>query len=252
MLNRYKIIVSYDGTAYHGWQVQKTLPTVAGTMQKAFRDVFNTDISLLGASRTDAGVHALGQVATFCTDLRVEPRGMFHAWSNSLPVDIVIRSLELVSADFNPHHDVEYKLYQYHFFVSRPLPLVQRYGWFFRLPVDLEKLQECLQVFVGTHDFRSFCTGDEKGDDTIRTIDSITLSYHEPFNAYRIQVRGQRFLQYMIRRMVGAALDVAARKMVSSEYLRQVLAEKNPRQNLINAPAQGLLLHEIMYKKVRL
>ncbi len=249
MSNRYKIIVAYDGTFYYGWQMQTKLPTIAGTLQKSFQAIFHAPISLLGASRTDAGVHALGQVATFCADMQVTPASMLKAWSNSLPPDIVIRSLDLVSPDFNPHRDVLYKTYWYHFFVSRPHAFTQRYGLFFRLPLDLDKLQECLQIFVGTHDFRSFCTGDEMEDDTIRTVDSITLSYQEQYDAYRIEVRGPRFLRHMIRRMVGAALDVAARKMVSSDYLRQVLEEKNPRQNLINAAPQGLLLHEIIYKK---
>jgi tRNA pseudouridine38-40 synthase len=249
MMKRYKIIVAYDGTAYHGWQVQKELPTVAGTLQSTFSQVFGQEISILGASRTDAGVHALGQVATFNSALVIAPNSMLHAWSNSLPADIVIRLLEETASDFNPHQYVHYKTYQYHFFLSRPLPFVARYGWFYHYPVNLEKLHACLQTFVGTHDFRSFCTGDEMGEDTIRTINSISLEYLEQYNAYRITVRGERFLHHMIRRIVGAALDVAARKVLSSEYLQQVLLEKNPEQALTNAPAQGLLLAEIVYKK---
>jgi tRNA pseudouridine38-40 synthase len=248
MTKRYKIIVAYDGTAYHGWQVQKELPTVAGTLQNSFRDVFQKEISILGASRTDVGVHALGQVATFSSDLVIEPQGLLHAWSNKLSPDIVIRSLEEAPADFNPHHNVHYKTYWYHFFLTRPLPVVQRYGWFYKYPLDLKKLDVVLQTFVGTHDFRSFCTGDEMGDDTVRTIDSITLSYQEQFDAYRIQVRGERFLHHMIRRIVGASLDVAARNVLSLEYLPEVLAEKDPEQNLTNAPGQGLMLAEIVYK----
>ncbi len=249
MSKKYKIIVAYDGTAYHGWQVQKELPTVAGTLQHTFADVFNQEISLLGASRTDAGVHALGQVAIFSSDLIIKPQDMLNAWSNRLSPDIVIRSLELVPVDFNPHAQVHYKTYWYHFCLTRPLPFVQRYCWFYHYLLDLEKLRECLQVFVGTHDFRSFCSGDEMGDDTVRTIDEITVSYLAQFGAYRIQVRGERFLHHMIRRIVGASLDVAARTMLSSEYLQDVLAEKNPEQNLTNAPGHGLMLGEIVYKK---
>ena len=124
---------------------------------------------------------------------------------------------------------------------------MQKYGWWVTTKPDLEKLKRCLQVFVGTHDFRSFCTGDEQ-ENTVRTIDSITLEYIKEYQAYRIAVSGPGFLRYMIRRIVGACMAVAMRKDLDIQLLRDVLAEKNPRQTLINAPAQGLMLRKISYK----
>ena len=115
--------------------------------------------------------------------------------------------------------------------------------------MSLEKLEEALQVFVGTHDFRSFSTGDARGDDTVRTINSITLTHVKKFNAYRIEIKGPKFLHHMNRRIVGASFDVASRNQLPVSYLREVLAQRNPSQNLTNAPAKGLMLYTVAFNK---
>lgn len=242
----YKIIVAYDGTDYAGWQVQPDHISIAQQLQNTFSEVFKRPLILYGVSRTDAGVHALGQVATFKTDLNISSEAMHKAWQARLPLDIAIRSLELVEPGYNPHAHILHKTYWYHFFQERPLPFFQRYGWYVRYPVNIEKLQECLQVFVGTHDFRSFCTGDEH-EDTVRTIHAITVSWAPEYHAYRIAVQGPKFLRYMIRRIVGAAIFVASKPHLSVDTLIQALAEKNPEQTLPKAPAKGLMLYEVVY-----
>lgn len=244
MSKQYKLTIAYDGTAYNGWQIQPDKITVAGTIQSTFKLVFDRDIKLMGASRTDAGVHALGQIAVFKTDLAITPSKLLQGLHGKLPADIMIRSLEPVS-DFNPRHCVRQKTYYYHFFTAQPLPFVARYGWFYRYPIDFEKLKQALQVFVGTHDFRSFCSGQK--DDTIRRIDSIDIEYLGRFKTHRIVVKGPGFLHHMIRRIVGAALEVAASPHLEVNYLEQVLAVKSPLQTLPNAPAQGLMLYKIYY-----
>ncbi|MCX5922898.1 MAG: tRNA pseudouridine(38-40) synthase TruA [Candidatus Dependentiae bacterium] len=248
MLNSYKIIIAYDGTDYFGWQRQKDRPSIAQTLQDVFYTVFNKSIVLRGVSRTDAGVHALGQVAIFSVVMNIDPKVMIHAWNNRLSAEIVIRSIERIPSDFSLHGNVVTKTYWYHFFLERPLPTTQRFGWFFRYPVDLEKLQQCLNVFLGTHDFRSFCSGDERGDDTIRRIDAVSIEYVEKYNAYRIAIVGPKFLRYMIRRMSGACIEVASRKDLDVGLLKQVLEAKNPEHLLPNAPAKGLVLYEVEYK----
>lgn len=244
---RLKIIVAYDGTDYFGWQVQPEQKTVAGMLQETFAYVFGSGIVISAASRTDAGVHALGQVAVFTTDLAIEPEQLRSAWQNVLPESILIRSIEAVSLDFNPRHRVKQKTYYYHFFQERPLPMVARYGFNYRFPVDIKKLHECLQVFVGTHDFRSFCTGDEY-ENTVRTIDSISIEYLHRFKSYRIIVKGPGFLRYMIRRIVGACLEVASRDTLTIADLQKALEQKNPLQLLPTAPAHGLWLYKIVYQ----
>ena len=249
-MQKYKMIVSYDGTDYFGWQRQlEHVPTVCGQIEKTLEHVFHKKIALSGASRTDAGVHALGQTVSFSLDFDIKPEKILYALTSNLPEDIVIRKLDPVSPEFNVHKNVELKIYYYHFFTSRPLPLVQRYGYFYRFPIDFDKLECALNVFVGTHDFRSFCSGDEH-ENTVRNIKSIYLEYLNKYNAYRIVVEGPGFLRYMIRRIVGAALQVASRDDLDIAYLVNALQEKNPEQPLLpNAPSKGLLLYKIKYSK---
>jgi len=183
------------------------------------------------------------------TELAIEPDRIMSALNNRLPADIVIRSVSCADETYHPQRRVEQKIYWYHFFLERPLPLAQRYGWYYRYPVDLAKLEECLAVFHGTHNFRSFCTGNERGEDTIRTIDAITLECLPCFGVYRIEVRGKSFLRYMIRRIVGACLEVASRPELNCEDIERILAAKNPEHSLPKAPAKGLVLYNIMYQE---
>jgi tRNA pseudouridine38-40 synthase len=243
----YKMVVSYDGTAYHGWQKQPEDITVAQVLEDSFRDVFKQKISISGASRTDAGVHAFGQVASFVSDIKIAPEKLLFAWNNALPHDVSIRDISIAADDFNPRHAVISKTYQYSFFTERPLPFVQQYGWYYSRPIDFDVLNQALQLFVGTHDFRSFCTGYDMHS-TIRTIHSIHLEFDSIKNAHRIVVKGPGFLRYMIRRIVGAALAVASKEQFTCDDIRIALAEKNPAQLLPNSPAKGLLLYEIEYE----
>lgn len=243
---KYKIIVSYDGTAYAGWQFQADQPSVAGTLQKTFKYVFNREITIIGVSRTDAGVHALGQVAMFQTDIAIDAATMKFAWSNILPPDIYIKDITMVRDDYNPHLFVLNKIYYYHFFQKRPLPFIARYGWHYTKPVDLDKLQECLNIFIGTQDFRSFCSGHDRPD-TIRTIHEASVEYFKKYGVYRIRIVGPKFLRYMIRRIAGACLQVASHDTVSSTVLKSALEQKNPHQLFLTAPAQGLILYKIIY-----
>lgn len=244
----YKIVVAYDGTQYHGWQYQPDAVTVVSVLQDHFFAVFKQKISISGASRTDAGVHALGQVASFALSIKIAPETLKFAWNNSLPNDILIRDISIVADDFNPRHNVLCKTYHYYFFIDRPLPLVQHRGWYFSHTVDMSLLQQALQLFVGTHDFRSFCTGYDMHS-TVRTINSIHLEYDEPMQAYKIVVKGPGFLRYMIRRIVGASLAVASKDQFSCEDIIVALAKKDPAQTLPNSPAKGLVLYEIEYEK---
>ncbi len=248
-LQRYRITVAYDGTTYSGWQTQPNAKTIEQVLIDSFKKVFGQKPAFfLGASRTDAGVHAHGQTIMLETDIPIPLEKFGNAWNAQLPDDIVICDVQLVNASFHSHYSVINKTYHYHIFVKRPAPFVQRYGWYYRFALDIKKLEETLQVFVGTHDFRSFCTTDEDDVDTVRTIESVAVDFNKQLGAYRIAITGPKFLRYMIRRMVGAAVEVASRKDISIDYLRQVLQEKNAQQRLYKAPAQGLVLYKIKYK----
>ncbi len=246
-MNRYKLIIAYDGTNYNGWQIQPNVRTVAGVLQDSFFYTFQKPCKIVGASRTDTGVHALGQVAECRCEVTLPCSTILSAWNNKLPDDIVIRSLTKITDEFKIFKNVDYKIYYYHFFIKRPLPFVHRYGYFHYYPINLERLYKTLQIFVGKHDFRSFCTGSER-ENTVRTIDSISLEHFKRFGVYRIAIQGQSFLRYMIRRIVGASFEVASKPKLSITTIQEAMEKKDPRQLLPTASAKGLLLYKIHYK----
>jgi len=246
-MNHYKLVIAYDGTDYCGWQEQKNKLSIAGTLKKAFRIVFAKEVSILGASRTDAGVHALGQVALCKTGLDIPIQKIKQAWNNALPSNVVIRSLQQKQLLFHPCHNVKQKTYHYHFFLNRPLPFLSRYGWFYPYSVDSTMLKKALNFFVGTHDFVSFRSSEDIRKNTIRTIDIISLTYIKRFKIYRITIKGQKFLHHMIRRIVGASMAVASRDNRSLHILQEIMAAQNSNNFLPNAPPKGLLLYNITY-----
>lgn len=247
-MKNYKLTIAYDGTDYFGWQEQKDKPSITSALKQAFEFTFEKKVNLLGASRTDAGVHAMGQVGWFKTNLDIDVKKMNWAWSNVIPADITIRSLNHVDPTFHPYYNVDYKIYYYHFFSERPLPFMQRYGWYYPYKIDHCKLKEALQFFVGTHDFCSFRSAEDVRENTIRTIDIINLKYLTRFNTYRITIKGKKFLRHMIRRLIGASLSVAAKQNTPIATLTEIMNAKNPNHSLPNAPAQGLMLYKIKYK----
>lgn len=247
-MNRYKLTIAYDGTDYYGWQVQPGVRTIAGVLQHCFYKTFQKPCKLVGVSRTDTGVHALGQIAECRTEIDLSVNKLLSAWNNALPNDILIRSLEWAEDTFRLFKHVDYKFYYYHFFLQRPLPFIQRYGCFYRYPLNVKKLEQALQIFVGKHDFRSFCTGTEQAH-TIRSINSIHIEHFKRYGIYRIAINGQSFLRYMIRRIVGAAFEVSSYKKIPIKTLQEALERRDPRQLLPTAPAKGLLLYKIIYKR---
>jgi len=219
-------------------------------MRETFKNVFKQEhVLLVGASRTDAGVHAHGQVLRLRTNLSdtITPSKLLCVWNDALPDDIVIREIFPVDEEFHPQHDIVKKVYEYTLFLRRPLPQQQRFGWFFRFPIHSEKLVRCLMQFVGTHDFRAFCKETSEVD-TVKTIESITLERTSGGDGYTIVVTGSSFLRHMIRRIVGAAVNVASRTSLTEHDIKMMLLSKKNLKILPTAPAKGLCLREIQYK----
>lgn len=281
-MQHFKLIIAYDGTDFFGWQIQPNAITISETLQKKFYRIFKEKIKIVGASRTDSGVHALGQVAYFksnspslrdygamhspsllSTNLtptqhcygamhsQIPTNKVLKAWNGLLPDSIVIRSLEKVPNTFHPCVDVVQKTYYYHLFLKRPLPFAARYGWHYDFihKVNLDLFEKALQCYVGTHDFTSLCKQDRTNKkDPVRTIDSIKLVHLKRYGALRIEIKGKSFLRFQIRRMVGYALDVARRQELGIDYLQGILENPNPQQTLLKADASGLCLRKIVYK----
>lgn len=249
----YRIVVAYDGTDYHGWQIQPGLRTVVSTLLAAFTRVFGVEGSMIGASRTDRGVHAWGQVARLKTFLDIDPERLRHAWNNALPPSILIR--EITKHDFfHPQHEVAVKEYRYLFFTRRPAPHLARYGWF---PVlysperfSYERFCAVLQLFVGTHDFRFFSKY-EPGKEMIRAVDSIVCEQDLETGALSLSIKAKGFLRYQIRRMIGAAFTSAQTPEFNLAIIAHMLTIGAPAPEQLpafdKADSSGLTLHEITY-----
>jgi tRNA pseudouridine38-40 synthase len=249
-MQAYKIIVAYDGTDFHGWQIQPHDISITSCLQTAWYRIFKQEITLIGASRTDAGVHALGQVARFYADVpnHLDNHYLKTLWNAHLPPTISIRSLEKTDS-FHPCAHVRQKTYHYVLFLKRPLPFVARFGWHYEFidRVDLKKFSDVLQRYHGTHDFGSFCKIEDATISTIRTIDAINIEHFKHYNALRVTVKGPSFARFQIRRMVGYALDVARRPSLSIDYITSLLKNPNPQQTLLKAESCGLCLRKVIY-----
>jgi len=248
----YRLLLAYDGTNYAGWQVQPHAKTLAGTIEKAVNAIFDTPCALLGASRTDSGVHALGQVARLTIERELDEVLLFRALRNALPSDILLRSA-IRDEEFHPHRNVEKKIYYYHLFLARPLPFVARYGWYpdkYIKNFDSNVFETAMKCFVGTHDFSSFVRL-APGKDPVRAVDEISVSRMARFNALQVRIVGSGFLHFQIRRMIGAACTVASRDDSTLEYLSELLASPSDSSVALGkAEARGLCLRSIVYKDV--
>jgi tRNA pseudouridine38-40 synthase len=249
----FKIIIAYDGTDFLGWQVQPKGITVFSCLTNSFKNAFGSIPTIIGPSRTDSGVHAFSYVAALRTSLKIGHEEIRKIWNFSLPETISIKSIELVDDNYSPRNGIKEKVYQYHIFTKRPLPFLARFGWHYRFidNVDLDKLEKALKTFEGRHEFRDFCKVDagEKVN-TIREIHSMSLERIKRFGVLRITAKAPGFLRYQIRRMVGAALEVARKDYLAIEDLELGLKGELPTGKNLTfcAPGKGLCLRKILYK----
>lgn len=248
-MKTYRLTLAYDGTAYRGWQQQPHGPTVAGVLERGYKQAFGQEIDILGASRTDAGVHALGQVARFYSPLSVDAGRWLRAWNGALPPDIKIRSIERVADNYHPHRDVLHKIYYYHIFTRRPLPFLARYGYYCHRPIDQDKLRRAVACFEGQRNFWTFKVEGGAAPSDICCIKQARIEEFKRFNMVRISLCGDRFLYHMVRRMVGAVLTVATNSCRSVDEISAALAEQTPRNRFPTLPAHGLVLRRIVYRK---
>lgn len=246
MITRYKLTIAYDGTDFCGWQIQSNGLSVAHVLQDAFKKVFGEDVVILGASRTDAGVHAWGQVALLRTALNITESRLIHAWSALLPDSIVIRSIQKVSDDFHPFYNVDSKFYEYRMSERRPMPTRARYIWHVSKKIDWDRFKRALSLFEGTHDFSAFSTDPFIHENTVCTIHSIEVRGDESSGEYVIRIVGNRFLRHMVRRIIGAAFRMATAQLPEN-LITQAFTERVPHKLFMTAPAHGLTLQNIIY-----
>lgn len=246
--HRYKITISYDGTTYRGWQKTRLGPSIEETLEKALHRLTGEVIALDAASRTDAGVHAEGQVVAFQTSRGLSSARWLIALNGLLPPEIRALSVEEVPQDFHPTLDNKGKEYQYKL-TSAPiqLPLERLYAWHIPYPLDIEAMKEAAERLVGTHDFSAFCNSlkELKLKDRVRTLRRI-LIIRVNSRMLIIKMRGDSFLFRMARNLVGTLVYVGLGKITPDE-VATILTSKKRTQAGICAPAHGLTLTKVYY-----
>ncbi len=239
-MKRVKLVVAYDGSAYHGWQIQPGAPTIEGELNKALSELLQEEIQVIGASRTDSGVHALCNVAVFDTHARIPAEKISYALNQRLPEDIRIQESMEVPADFHPRHCNSRKTYEYRI-LNRPFPLPTKrlYAHFTYVPMDVRKMQAAADYLVGEHDFKSFCSVNSAAETTVRTIYELTVDKQE--EEIVIRVCGNGFLYNMVRIIAGTLME-AGRGNIEPEQVVKMLEAKDRQAAGPTAPACGLML----------
>ncbi|MBA7606265.1 tRNA pseudouridine synthase A [subsurface metagenome] len=239
---RLAAVIEYDGTNLFGWQTQPERVTVQGEIEKALRQITGKEIRITGAGRTDAGVHALGQVASFDYKESLPPDRLQIALNSVLPRSIFIKSIEEVSDSFDAKRDAASKLYRYRIIRARS-PLRRAAAWEYQYPLDISRMRAAADQLVGSHDYASLCEVDDPRSSL--TLDSIDI--REEGDEIIIEVKGRSFLYKMVRRMVGVMTE-CGRGKIEPEIIPQLFSRTKPVQT-ITAPANGLVLVKVVYPK---
>jgi tRNA pseudouridine38-40 synthase len=240
-----KLTLEYDGTHYHGWQKQPHLTTIQGTLESALFHLTQVPIRIHGAGRTDAGVHALGQVAHFSSPVSFETEVWVRALNAVLPDDIVVHSAEAVSDLFHARFSAKGKIYTYFIHnARRRSPFRRQTAWHLTQSLHLQKMRLAAKRFLGEHDFTSFCASASEGESRRVDLREIWIARNE--EEIRITVKAPRFLQYMVRNIVGFLVEVGKGKRLGKE-VPLILNAKDRRKAGPTAPAHGLFLVSVEY-----
>lgn len=245
-MRRVRLFVAYDGTDYCGWQVQPNGITVEEVLNRELGRLTGEDIRVIGASRTDSGVHALMNVAVFDTESSIPPERMAYALNQRMPEDIIITGSDEVALDWHPRYqDKVRKTYEYHIYnAPAPNPLKRKYSAFVSFPMDVGKMREGAKYLVGEHDFVSFCNVRTNVTDTVRKVESIGITKNG--GDIVIRITGNGFLYNMVRIIAGTLIRVG-RGFYGPEKVKEILEEKKRTAAGVTAPANGLVLVEIEY-----
>lgn len=253
-MRRIMLTVAYDGTDYNGWQIQPSAPTIEGVLDAELSRILGEKIRVIGASRTDAGVHAEGAIAVFDTESSIPGDKFSYALNQSLPDDIVIRKSEEVASDFHPRKVNCRKTYRYSIWHDEfPLPTNSRYTYHVHYPLDIDVMRQAAAYFAGEHDFAGFCSADAEVESTVRTIYDIKIEtgiepagvscrggrkYHGRIDIF---VTGNGFLYNMVRIIAGTLIEVANGRIAPGD-IPEIIGSRDRTRAGNTAPARGLTL----------
>lgn len=256
-MRRILLRVAYDGTNYHGWQLQPNVETVENVLNRAICQLTGEKIQVIGASRTDAGVHALGNVAVFDTQSRIPAEKFSYALNQRLPDDIVVQQSCEVAEDFHPRHCACRKTYEYDILNRTfPLPAYRNTAYFQYGKLDIEAMRRACGAFTGEHDFAAFCAAGAQVETTVRTIYSLEIEERkldagaddgQLGRMITIRIKGNGFLYNMVRIIAGTLLEVG-KGHLDPEKIHEIIASGEREKAGPTAPAQGLRLMEIRFE----
>lgn len=252
-MKRIKLTVAYDGTMYSGWQIQPLSPTIEQALDKAIEQVTGERIHVIGASRTDAGVHAMGNVAVFDTQSTIPGERWSYAINRFLPEDISVQESREVSPQFHPRHCNTVKTYEYLVYNAVfSNPKLRNYAWHVSGSIDINAMRDAAELLVGEHDFKSFCCVKTQAESTIRTVYSIEIEKQKAIygiqqaEAIIIRVHGNGFLYNMVRIIAGTLIQVGKGQKCVQD-IHRMLDARNRCAAGPTAPPQGLTLMNIEY-----
>lgn len=249
-MRRIRLIVAYDGTGYCGWQIQRNGVTIQGELEKALQKLLGETVEVIGASRTDSGVHALGNIAVFDTESRIPAEKFAIAVNHFLPEDIRIQKSDEVETEYHPRYQKTEKIYEYTVLNTViELPAWRHYSYHVYQKLDIEMMRKAAGELLGEHDFSAFCSAGSQVKSKVRTIYDIAVT-EEPVpdenggRIIRLRVRGNGFLYNMVRIIAGTLLEAGMGRR-SVESIREAIQTGNRGKAGPTAPPQGLMLIDI-------
>ncbi|NIQ37346.1 MAG: tRNA pseudouridine(38-40) synthase TruA [Proteobacteria bacterium] len=241
-----KLTLEYDGTGYHGWQIQPNSSTIQGVLEEKIGIITGQRITLIASGRTDAGVHALGQVANFRTESSIPLEALKRGVNSLLPDDIAIKRVDTVSDDFHARFSAKSKLYEYRIFNNPVLsPMERNFSWHISQRLDLSKMQKAAEALLGTHDFSSFRSAQTDNLNPVRSMMAVEIKKKKN-HIVSFRLRANAFLKQMVRNIVGTLVDVGRGKIEPGEF-RGILEARDRTKAGMTAPPNGLFLVEVEY-----
>lgn len=243
-----KLIIAYDGTRYYGWQQTRMGPSIENELRGVLSQILQENVQLQAASRTDAGVHASGQVANFFTSRTIDLQRLKTSVNRMLPKDIALLDIAEAPAGFHPTLDCRSKEYHYYLcYDQHQMPQQRHFSWHYSCPLDLPAMQAAAQLLLGQHDFSSFCNfrKNQHYEHYVRQLFKLEITQFEP-KRLRFEIKGNHFLYKMVRNLVGTLAYVGAHKIPSRE-IPSILESRTRIAAGITAPAHGLFLYSVNF-----
>lgn len=243
MKRNIKLTLEYEGTDFSGWQRQSNLRTVQGEIEEKLKEMLQEEVNLIGSGRTDAGVHALAQMANFKTESKLDLDSILKGLNSLLPEDILIKDIAEADLDFNSRFSARSRVYRYKICLDKNL-FLRKYAWEVLYALDPEKMHSATQTILGKHDFTSFCVAESAKENNHCEI--IRASWEKDGNNLEFEIEADRFLHSMVRSLVGTLVDVG-RGYFSLEDFSEILKAKDHTKAGLTAPAKGLYLVKVNY-----